>query len=254
MKTIIQIISTLLLMSCGTERVYTTASYGALKSYTEKQHYVDKKTSETYVSGNLSFGRHMQDARAFDDTKTIASLNIHRNTTGRFYNCYYGLGASMGSYKFVEGYDGLVSDGEKKSFYNIYSKTGANYTYTRPKIDYRFIGLELAYNNEFGDYQKKITDLLKENDPDLIVVNQKSMFTYHLYSEYAFKQSSEKAITVGFYVGGLIGIEETDIFDGDTSFSGLTIGLRLKKYAISFIHETGQNEIRSAKIGLAYQL
>ncbi|MEL0457530.1 hypothetical protein WJN01_14920 [Flavobacteriaceae bacterium SZ-1-7] len=98
MKTLLQLLILLLLTSCGSHRVYTTALYGSLKSYTEKQHYVDKKTTETYVSGDLSFGKHMQESGDFDDTKTIGSLNVHRNTTGEFYNYYYGLGASMGTY------------------------------------------------------------------------------------------------------------------------------------------------------------
>jgi len=254
MKTILQIMSTLLLLtSCGSNRVYTTASYGSLKTYTEKQHYTDKKTTETYVSGNISFGRHMQDGGTFDDTKTIASFNVHRATTGSFYNYYYGLGASFGTYRFKEGYDSLIEKNEKKNFYNINLRTGVNYTYTRPKIDYRFIGLELAYNNEFGDYQKKLSNLAKANDSGLIIVNQKSMFMYNIYSEYAFKFSDEKALTLGFYLGGLIGIENTDMFDGETGYSGYTMGLRLKKYTVSFIYESGQNEIRSSKFGLTYQ-
>ncbi|UKM66248.1 hypothetical protein GSB9_02829 [Flavobacteriaceae bacterium GSB9] len=254
MKTLIYIINVLLLMSCGEERVYTTGSYGTLKSFTEKQHYVDHKTSETYISGDLSFGLHMQDDSSFDDTKTIASLHIHRNATGKFYNYYYGLGASLGAYRFKEGYKNLARKDKKASFYNVNFKSGINYTYTRPKIDYRFLGVEVAYNNEFGDYQKKIADLAKVNDPELIVVNQKSFFTYHLFSEYVFKLSSEEALTVGFYAGGLIGIKETDMFDGDNAFRGFTVGVRLKKHSLNFIYELGQNEIRSAKLGLTYQL
>lgn len=34
-----------LLNSCRPARVYTTASYGSIKSYTEKQHYIDAKGS-----------------------------------------------------------------------------------------------------------------------------------------------------------------------------------------------------------------
>ncbi|MEL0457529.1 hypothetical protein WJN01_14915 [Flavobacteriaceae bacterium SZ-1-7] len=147
-----------------------------------------------------------------------------------------------------------MSKGEKANFYNIHLKTGINYTYTRPKVDYRFLGVEFAYHNEFGDYQKKLEELIKVDDPNLIVVNQKSMFTYHLYSEYAFKSSNQDAFTVGLYVGGLIGLKETDMFSGDATYSGITLGLRLKKYTISLIYESGQNQIRSSKLGLTYQL
>jgi len=131
MKLIIKLSFFLLLISlvsCGPHRVYTTGSYGSLKTYTEKQHYVDKKTTQTYMSADVSFGTHMQNDEAFNDTKTIVSINAHQNTTGRFYNYYYGLGASLGSYKFKEGYSDLIDRGEKKSFYSINLKTGANIT------------------------------------------------------------------------------------------------------------------------------
>lgn len=248
------IVSMLSLASCGSERVYTTASYGSLKSYTEKQHYVDSKTTETYIQGDVSFGKHMQEAGKFDDTKTIASINAHRSTTGKFYNYYYGIGASLGTYKFNKGSGNLIDDGEKQSFYNINLKTGANIAYTRPKIDYRFLGLEFTYNNEFGSYQDKLSELIEANDGSLIIVNQKSLLTYHLYSEYAFKISDEEAITLGFYFGGLLNLKDTNVFNGKTGFSGFNIGLRLQKYTFSILYESGQNEIRSTKFGITYQL
>ena len=80
------------------------------------------------------------------------------------------------------------------------------------------------------------------------------MFMFHLYSEYAFKFSINKALTIGGYVGGLIGLKETNMYDGETTFRGYSVGLRMKKYAVHFIHETGQNKIRSAKFGVTYQL
>ncbi len=160
----------------------------------------------------------------------------------------------MGTYRFKEAYGSMARESETANFYNIHLKTGINYTYTRPKVDSRFLGVELAYNNEFGDYQKKLEELIKVDDSDLIVVNQKSMFTYNWYSEYAFKSSNQDAFTVGLYVGGLIGLEETDMFSGDATYRGITLGLRLKKYTISLIYESGQNEIQSSKLGLTNQL
>ncbi|WP_242155422.1 hypothetical protein [Aestuariivivens sediminis] len=244
-----------LLHSCGAHRVYTSGTYGSLKSYTEKQHYVDKKSTKTYVSGDVSFGKHMQDAGTFDDSKTIASILVHRNTSGRFYNYYYGLGAGFGNYRFNEGYKDIVKRNEKASFYNINFKTGINYALTRPKIDYRFIGLELSYYNEFGNYQKKLEALSKLMDEGLIIVNQKSMFTYTIYSEYVIKFSHEEAMTLGFYVGELFNKKTTQDYSYgyDTVFNGLTVGLRLHKYTFHLIYETGENEIRSTKLGLTYQ-
>jgi len=239
--------------SCSPTRVYSTGSYGSLKSYTEKQHYVDGKFTATYVSGDVSFGRHEQDGNSFNDTKTITAINIHRNTTARHYNFYYGMGAAFGTYKFREAYQDYIDKDETSKFFTLNLKSGINYTYSRPKIDWRFIGIEFAYLNESGAYQDKLSELNTVVDNDLIVANQKSMFTYQFYSEYVFKISNNEAITLGFYAGDLINFND-GFYDGTTGFSGFTIGLRLKKYTISTIFETGQGDINSTKLGLTYKL
>ena len=243
----------ILLSSCGPRRVYTTGTYGSIKSYTEKQHYVDQKTTNTYISGDVSFGRHMQEDGAFDDSKTITSINLHRNSTGRFYNYYFGLGASAGIYKFKKGYFDVIRDNEKKNFYTVNLKAGVNYTYTRPKIDFRFIGVEFAYNNEFGPYQDKLSDLMKVGE-DLIIVNQKSLFSYNIYSEYAFKLSKDRALTLGFYLGDLISKKNDGNYSGESGFTGFTFGLRFKKYTFHLMYEGGENDIRSTKFGITYHL
>jgi hypothetical protein len=256
MKTTLKLLLALLpfICSCGSRRVYTTGSYGSLKSYTEKPHYTNKKESATYISGDISFGKHLQDGGDFDDVKTIAAVNIHRSTTGRFYNFYYGLGGTYGTYKFKEGYENLIADEEKKSFYTINFKSGINYTYTRPKVDWRFIGVELAYLNEFGAYQDKLSELISSNDGELTIANQRSMFTYQIYSEYVFKTKDNGAITFGFYFGDLMNFKDTEMYSGNTSFSGFTLGFTVEKITLSAIFESGQGDIRSTKIGLTYRL
>ena len=257
MKTVLRLISVFaisIFTSCGSTRVYTTGSYGSLKSYTEKQHYTDKKTTKTYISGDVSFGKHPQLAESFNDTKTITAINVHRNTTGRQYNFYYGFGVAFGKYNFEESYQDIIDKGEKSKFFTVNLKSGINYTYTRPKVDWRFIGLEFAYLNESGAYQDKLSELTSAIDNDLIIANQKSMFTYQLYSEYVFKISDKEAFTLGFYAGDLLNYNDKKRYDGVTGFSGFSFGLRLNKYILSVIFETGQGDIHSTKIGLTYQL
>lgn len=256
MKALLNLLLVIFVSSCGVKRVYTTGSYGSIKSYTEKQHFIDEKTTATYVSGDVSFGKHSQDDGSFNDTKTIAAINIHRNITGSFYNYYYGLGGTYGTYNFKEGYSDLIVKGEKSHFYTINIKSGINYTYTSPKVDWRFIGLEFAYLNESGPYQDKLSELelTTNNDVDLIIANQKSMFTFNLYSEYVFKISNEEAFTVGFYLGDLLNYKNTELYSDSTGFSGITLGLRLKKYSVNAIFETGEGDIKSSKIGLTYKL
>lgn len=256
MKILLRLISLfaiLMFASCEPTRVYTTASYGSLKSYTEKQHYIDKKTTKTYISGDLSFGEHEQDGGEFNDTKTIAAFNIHRTTTGKFYNFYYGLGGAFGSYKFKKGLNGLIADGEKNNFYSVSLKSGINFTHSRPKVDWRFIGVEFSYLNEFGSYQNKLSYLLSQ-DAEAIIVNQKALINYQFYSEYAFKTVNNNAITVGFYLGDILNYKDTQMYSGTTSFSGITLGVRLKKYAFHAVFETGEGDIKSTKVGVTYNL
>ncbi len=242
------------LSSCGVKRVYTTASYGSLKTYTEKAHYNNEKSSSIYVTGDVSFGKHIQESQNFNDKTTLVTLSIYQSITGEHYNFYYGLGSGFGTYRFTKGFEDLVEDQEKKNFYNLNFKTGINYTMPRRVIDYRFIGLEIAYHNEFGPYQNKLSDLLKFNNSELLIVNDKSLLSFNLYSEYVFKFSEKDALTIGFYFGDLINHKKVETYDYSTSFSGITTSLRLNKCSISVVSESAQGKIRSSQIGLTYQL
>jgi len=78
----------LLFTSCGVERVYTSASYGGLKTYTEKPIYSGKKEVATYVSGSLNLANHPQDNESAD--KVVAgNFSVYRVTTNKNLNFYY---------------------------------------------------------------------------------------------------------------------------------------------------------------------
>lgn len=247
-------IQVLLCYSCGVDRVYTSGTYGSLKSYTAKPVYNGEKTSKYYVSGDLSFGKHEQDGGDFKDSKTIVTVNAHKAITRKNFNLHYGVGGSYGNYKFHESYEGAVSENEKQHFYSANFKTGINYTMSRPKIDFRFIGLELTYNYEFGPYQDKLSELRSVlNGDNVVIVNEKSMFSYNLYSEYVFKLDDKSSFNLGFY-GGYIFVDSELVSSGDATFSGLTIGLNVDRYTFSMIFESGYGGVKSSKFGLAYRL
>ena len=168
-------LGTLLLIctSCSPQRIYTSGSYGTLKSYTSKLPFEDEKKKATYVSASADFGKHPQENDLFRDKKFVFSADVHQAVSGKHYNYYYGIGAGAGSYKFERGLDDVIATAEKQSFYSIRAKAGINYTYTRPKVDYRFIGLEVSYVNEFGPYQDKLKEILRDA-PQAIVVNPNS--------------------------------------------------------------------------------
>lgn len=258
MKTILKLmLVTLLFMmySCGTHRIYTTGSYASVKSYTDKPLYKGNKESATYLTGDISLGRHKQnDGSDFYDAKTLVSGSIHRSTSGKFYNYYYGGGLTFGRYRFTKGFEDLINDNEKHNFYNVNFKTGLNFTYNRPKMEYRFIGVELTYLNEFGPYQKKLNELNTSGNDGLVVINKKSMFTYNIYSEYVFKKpNSDKGLVLGFYFGDLLNYN-ADEYGHKAGFSGFTIGLKLKRSTISLISESRNGDISSTKFGFTYSL
>ncbi|GEM_PF-2543610 len=241
--------------SCGVQpRIYTSGSYGTIKSYKEKPHYNGKKESAVYVSGDFASGKHTQFTGITDDKKTITSFSAHRSVTNNNYNLYYGLGGSFGKYTFTDAYEDNIVHNDSKNFYSLNVNTGLNYTMSRRIIDYRFIGIELGYNHEFGPYQNKLDELKDLNDSGLIIVNQKSLFSYNFYSEYVFKLSKDNALSVGFYIGDLINNSNYDNKENRGGFNGLTFSLRLNRYIISAVTQRGDGGIKSTKVGLTYKL
>ena len=242
-----------LLSSCGVKRIYTSGSYGSLKSYTAKKEYKGERSSEIYLTGDISNGKHEQEGSSFNDTKTLVSLNAHKSVTGRNYNLYFGLGASYGTYKFKKGFEEAINTGEKQNFYTVNFKAGLNYTMSRRVIDYRFIGLELGYSNEFGPYQDKLSQLKRLNNPGLLIINKEDMFYYNIYSEYVFKINKDNALTIGFYLGDLLS-SDNGAEGRRATFSGLSFGYRYDRYTFSVITQNGEADINSLKFGLTYQL
>jgi hypothetical protein len=250
---IILIVQLLLLSSCGVRRIYTSGSYGSLKSYTAKKEYSGERSSEIYVSGDISTGKHEQESGKFKDSKTLMSLSAHKNITGKNYNMYYGMGFTYGNYTFKEGFEDVIKTGEKKSFYNLNFKAGINYTMSRRVIDYRFIGIEFAYNNEFGPYQDKLSQLKRSNHPNLLIINKRDLFSWNLYSEYVFKINKDNAVTLGFYAGNLIS-RNNGTEGRRANFRGLSFGYRYDRYTFSVVTQSGEADISSTKFGLTYQL
>jgi hypothetical protein len=245
----------LILSSCGSHRVYTTGSYGSIKSYTDKPLYKDEKESATYISGDVSFGSHLQnDNWEFYDAKTLLSGSIYRSTTGKFFNYYYGGGVTYGRYRFTKGFEDLIDNYEKHNFYNFNFKTGINFTYNRPRVEYRFVGVELTYLNEFGPYQNKLDELSRLNRSELDIINIKSVLTYNIYSEYVFKKpNSHNGLVLGFYFGNLLNYDK-EKYDYRADYSGFSIGLKLNRSTISLISETGNGKISSIKLDFAYTI
>ncbi len=263
MKNLLIIILSLLLLSCGIDRIYTSGTYSSIKSYTAKPEYRNKDTSAVYISGDYSKGEHSQFGnystsglaqKERKDTKDLMSLSIHKSITRENFNFYYGIGGTYGNYTFKSDFFDIVKLNEKKDFYSFNTKMGINYNLPTKKMDWRIIGLELGYNYEFGPYQNILARIKEraEDLPRILVVNEKSFFSYNFNSEAVFKLKNSSAIGIGFFIGDILNNLE-ELKGKDSSFYGLFFSYRHKRYTFSYIEEIG-NEVRSSKFGLSYQL
>ena len=258
MKTFVKLLVTaqvLIICSCGTNpRVYTSGSYGTLKSYKEKPHYNGEKQSAFYLSADYNSGKHTQHTGPNDDTKTISSFLVHRSITDKHYNFYYGLGGYFGKYIFTDEFEDLIINDESKKFYGVNLTTGTNYTLSTSWIDLRLLGLELGYNYEFGPLQNKLAELRSANNPGLISINKKSMFSYNFYSEYVLKFSNNDALSFGVFFGDLL-FQDNEYSNAiNAKFNGFTVSLRIDRFIISAVKQQGNGGIESTKIGFTYKL
>ncbi|QHI38488.1 hypothetical protein IMCC3317_38810 [Kordia antarctica] len=245
--------------SCGVDRVYTSASYGDLKSHTAKPEYQGKQEKALYVSAAYSKGKHNQlgNAEQYNDKKSIISANIHKSVTGKYYNYYYGIGGAFGNYTFIKGLDENVQDNERKNFFNVNSKVGINYTWTRKKFDFRFIGLEVAYHYEFGSYQDKLKELEEEykDNSAILIFKEESMFSWNLYSEVVYKINKNNALEFGIFAGAIF-LSPRERVNNRSSFVGYTLAYRYKRFTGSFVFSSASaaDPIRGSRYGLTYRL
>lgn len=251
------IILSILLNSCGVKRVYTSASYGSLKSYTEKLIYNGKKETATYVSGSLSNIKHPQDNES-DDSVIAGDFSIYRTTTDKGFNYYYGLGAGFGTYKFKSDLthsDNAINyfnKNEQLNFYNFKLKTGVNLTKTWKKIEYSIIGAEFMYVNEFGSYIDALNNLPEISE--VVVVAKKSIFAFNFNSEITFKINKDNNIGFGVFLGNVLFLNKQKLQNENAVYSGFSLKYTHKNFTISLINEHSASLINSTQFGITYKL
>ena len=255
MKKLIQLVLVVCICgSCGVDRIYTSGSYGALKSYRAKPAYHEQNDQATYISAAIKNGKHRQTNPESDDKKTLFTLSAHRAVTKKHWNYYYGLDLSYGSYRFNEGYLDVVVPDSSSDFFGFTGFGGINYTLSRPKIDYRILGLEFSYTHEFGSYQDALSVLRNQtaSDSNVLVFNRRNLPAFNLYSELLFKLNRDNSLGIEFY-GGEVFVSDPQL-DRSASFAGYALSYRHKQYTFSLIQEYGQADIRSWNVGLSYRL
>lgn len=252
-KIILLIVAIITFSSCGLKRVYTPGNYGTSKKYTAKPIYIDKDTAANYISLAVSSGKHPFE-EGVSDTKLIGSLNYHHSKSFKKYNFYYGLGLNYGNYKFKNSLENVIKENETQSFYVINPKIGFSFKSTSSNIEYEIIGIELNYNYENGDYQNKLAEIEPSNA--IRIVNEKSLFSFNIFTEVLFKIDENNTLGLGLFSGGVLGLDEEkyNIKEGKgASFGGVTLSYRYKKYIVAIVTEKGAQNINSVNYSVTYQ-
>ncbi len=172
----------------------------------------------------------------------------------KHWNFYYGVDLAYGTYRFNQGYLDIITPNSSSDFYRLSGFGGINFTISRPKIDYRILGLEFSYTHEAGTYQDELSALRSQtaSNSSVLVFNKRNLPAFNLYSELLFKLTKEKALGVEFY-GGEVFVSDPEL-DRSAAFAGYALSYRFKQYTFSFSQEYGQADIRSWSMGLSYKL
>ena len=246
-----------LLSSCGARRIYTSASYGSLKSYTEKPINNGEKETATYISGTFSNPRHPQDNED-PDKATAGSFSIYRATTDKRLNYYYGLGAGFGTYQFkselanTDNSIKYIDENDALNFYNINLKTGINFTKTWERFEYSIVGLEFIYVNEFGPYIDKLNSLPEISE--VYVFDKKSIFAFNLNTEITFRINKNNNIGYGIFFGSVLFLDRQETENKSASYNGFILKYNYKDFTISLVKENSAGLINSTQFGLTYKL
>ena len=243
----------LLLPFTSCKSVYTSGTYGAIKSYTPKPEYRDKDTSAVYVYGSYNDGNHK--AGKVDDKKSIVAVGALQSFTRKHFNFHYGLGASYGSYNYRSSFITATLDSIKygrKAFYTANTRAGINFNIPAKNVDWRVLGGELAYHYEFGPHQKTLKEI-KNTVSNYLVYNQQSIFSYNFFTEVVFKQREDRVFSLGIFVGDILNKQE-ELKEQSSVFSGLFAAYRYRQFTLNFIAEAGREGIGSSQLGLSYQL
>jgi hypothetical protein len=148
----ITLIIIFLFQSC-TEHIFEPALYQNDIVYQPKPSSLDIKKSSFYISG--AYGQSTTSNISL--STNIGELEISRAHVFKVFNLSYGLYGLIGSE--VNGdskIDSLVAVNpfifKSKSFSALGARLSMNLLYTHNRMDFRYLGFEVAYSHEMGDY------------------------------------------------------------------------------------------------------
>jgi hypothetical protein len=174
--------------SCGVSgpqiNLYGPAMYSSDVSYQPKPMASDSMHHAGYVSLSYLSVDAPNDNNSFDMI-TGELINIGQGYTFDNFNLSYGAFAAIGSYSDQTIHAGQPNYFNSKSFGNVGGRFSANAFVTSGHVDIRFMGIEMAYSHEFGDYadfRKSIAgqpNFFTDTRTDIVTIGGSSEVIWH---------------------------------------------------------------------------
>jgi hypothetical protein len=194
-----------LFVSCS--KVYTPALYHQDIAYQPKPASFDSVKSASYVSAGIN----NYAANNLSDFLVSGQFNLSRGYVFDGVNLAYGAFGVLGDYE-----NGAIGKSDPnyftdKFFGAVGGRASANLFVNSGRTDFRFIGIEMAYSHEFGDYADFRQSV--NSTPHYYVDPRTDLLTIGLTTEILFHNVNDKGFQHGIrgFLGTTLGHNE--LFD-----------------------------------------
>lgn len=188
-----------LVVSSCSDHVYGPALRLADIAYMPKPISTDSVKSANYISGGIGIAQ----GSHYNDLLTSGQLNLNRASTFKHFNVAYGVFGVAGNY-----HNNKLAKIDPYYFNNKFfgaagGRLSADYFIHRGRFDFRFIGFEAAYSNEFGSYAsfRKVVGDQEHYHAD----NRNNLFSMGVTSEIVFRNRHNQRFGLRGFAGGTVG-------------------------------------------------
>jgi len=203
-RPILLVITATLFASCA--NVYTPALYHQDIAYMPKPASFDSVKSATYASAGIN-GNYNQN---YVDMLISGQFNLSRGYVFNNANLAYGVFGVLGDYENSQIQQGQPNYFNDRFFGAVGGRFSANLFSNTGRSDFRFLGIEMAYSHEFGDYLNFRRSV--ENVPGYYVDPRSDLFTIGLTTEVLFHPIGNTNIQHGIrgFLGYTFGFDDLE--------------------------------------------
>ena len=200
LKLNILVTSLLFLLSACERQIYTPALYHQDIAYQPKPASFDSLKTANYISGGINYYLD----QTWSDLLVSTQFNFSRAHVFNNFNLSYGAFGVAGDYD-KGGDDSSPTDFSGRFFGAVGGRASANLFTSYERMDFRYLGIEMAYSHEFGSFAAFRHFL--NSQPGYQADIRTELFTVGLSSEIIFHNQNNINIEHGIrlFLGGTFG-------------------------------------------------